>query len=1139
MANEKSNIWALLIGINEYLSPNISTLRGCVNDVEAVRRFLINNLSVPKNQIKILINEESTRPNIIDAFESFLIDNPEIARGSQILFHFSGHGSQMRNTSGMEPDGWDETIVPHDSRTGDVYDIPDKTLAGLIYRLAAAKGDKITVILDSCHSGSGTREALIEGAAPTRHAPADDRLPPADLDADLRLEAVTRSASRSGWTMTRSNHTLLAGCLDREESHEHETPGGVRHGAFTYFALEYLRRMPLNATYADWCAYVKMEVNKLYPQTPQCEGQRNRVVFGGAYVEHDPFIPIEKVVDDGITFEAGLVHGLSEGVELAIYPTSVTTKRNLPEPLATAEIKSVTATKAYAVFIKAPESPLPLDAHALATRQAYAGIRQKVALMPGKSTKENQALLALRETILNTGGEAKPSPLLELMDDQLQPADLRVTAEDGKLSIRDKVGNLLVHPQDFNQGGTAVVRQALESIARYRTILDLANHRPSQLTGKIKLRLRRCTQMIDSDCEAAEELPAASDDALTLEYDPDERNIYVVDIINDSAVEVYPHLFIFNPDYSIYHLYPAQGQNETLKPGMTISSGLPGSGGSALEIYLPGDAAGEERWDLSHECLKVILTTAPSNLEMLKQDPLSVPAQRKAAHAAASPFEQLLDTVTSGAATRGKPYKPTVSEEWETTELPYTVVRSARTKMLETAKGSIELGDGVTLEKPQGFEGKIAIAPLEQVRRSVADEPSLKLPPGLVQWPELFEPLARRGTRGLSGQPLVITLEADDASRALITQENPLRLRLPDEFAADDFLPVAFDGEDYLPVGYASGRGAVDVVRVPRAVAGPRGAPSRRGVGRAIRLFVFKKLGRYIRDIGLRYVENKTGSIEYSEVKKDRFRPGDRIAVFVHGFLSDTSWMARDVAPFLRKQVLPYEHALAWDYETFGASVETNGADLAIALRQQCGCGPNDGLTVHVYAHSMGSLVVRCLVELFGGHEFVDRLILAGPPNRGTTLATLSRSSFYLLSALTNNIAAIPLAGAADWLVKELYEQGVGWRDLAVDSDITKRLNALDAPLHVPYLVLAGTNALNQAQGSRLNRLAQKTLDQSLDLIFGETENDAMIGMSSLKGVRHGAYPALTVKSLPCDHFSYFSTAEGQAVVRQWMLNGR
>jgi pimeloyl-ACP methyl ester carboxylesterase len=362
-------------------------------------------------------------------------------------------------------------------------------------------------------------------------------------------------------------------------------------------------------------------------------------------------------------------------------------------------------------------------------------------------------------------------------------------------------------------------------------------------------------------------------------------------------------------------------------------------------------------------------------------------------------------------------------------------------------------------------------------------------------------------------------------------------LRLPDEFGADDLLPVAFDGEDYLPVGYASSPGTVDVVRVPRAVAGDQGTPTPRGIGRAIRLFIFKKLGRHMREIGLRYVENKNAAVKYSEVKKDRFQPGDRIAVFVHGFLSDTSWMARDIAPFLRNQVLPYEHALAWDYESFGASVETNGTDLATALRQQCGCGPNDGLIVHVYAHSVGSLVARCLVELSNGHEFVDRLILAGPPNRGTTLATLSRGFFYLLSALMNNIAAVPFAGAADWLVKQLYEQGVGWQDLAVDSDITKRLNTLETPSRVPYLVLAGTNALNQAQGDRLNRLAQKMLDRTLDLIFGETENDAVIGMSSLKAVRHGAYSALTVKSLSCDHFSYFATAESQAAIQQWMLN--
>jgi hypothetical protein len=1143
MDDDTPNIWALLVGINAYLSPSVPNLRGCCNDVEAMRRFLLTQMHVPDRHIKVLVDQEATRTGILDAFKNFLIDNQNIPHGSQLLIHYSGHGSQMRNMTGTEPDGIDETIVPYDSRVGGVFDIPDKTLAGLIRQLATAKGDNITVILDCCHSGSGTREFRPEGAAPTRRAPADVRLPPVDLDADFRVSATTRGIGRSGWSVTRANHVLLAGCLDREESHEHDTPEGVCHGALTYFALEYLRQKPPNAAYADLHARVKAQVSGLYPrQTPQCEGQHNRAIFGGADVERDPFIPIKGLHGSTVTFEAGLVHGLRRGTELAVYAANVRTKRSLPTPLAVAQVQSVTATTAQATFIAAPTEPLPSDAHALVTRQAYAAMRQKVALMPGEGAQQEKALNALRQAILDAGGEATPSAFLELLDDPHQPTDLRVTADDGQLSVRDDMGHLLVLPQDFTQGGAVAVRQALESIARYRTILALANQQPSSLMGRITLRIRRC--LGGGDCTAAEDLAPGEvdpDGMVTLDYHPDlpDRNFYVVDVMNDSSLDVYPHLFVLNPDYSIYRLYPALGQNEALLPGTMLSSGLPNAGGSVLQVSLPGDAPGEERWDISHERLKLIVTTAPSDLALLEQAPLRVPARRRDARAGASPFEQLLEAVTSGIATRGRPYTPAFSDDWGTAELPYTVVRASDARTLSAPQSSIPLGDGITLEKPQGFEGKISVAPLEQTRHSISGETSLKLPPGLAQLSDVFEPIARSGTRGLSGQPLVITLDIDDASRALIRPDNPLRLRLPDELSADDLLPIVFDGEDYLPVGYAGDDGAVDVVRIPQPAAGvgAQGVPSRRGLGRAIQLFIYKKMGRHARHMGLRYVEHHNGAVEYSPVTQDRFKPGDRIAVFVHGFLSDTRWMARDVAPFLRAQVLPYEHALTWDYETFGTRVELNGADFATALRQQCGCGANDDLTMHVYAHGMGSLVSRCLVELAGGHEFVDCLVLAGPPNRGTTLATLSRGFTYLLSALINNVGAIPLAGAVDWLLKELYEQGQGWQDLAVDSDLTKRLNALDAPSDKPYLVLAGVNTLNQTQGRRLNRLAQKMLDRTLDAIFGEPENDAVIGMSSLKGVRNGAYPALTVKTLPCDHFSYFATAEGQLAIREWMLS--
>jgi pimeloyl-ACP methyl ester carboxylesterase len=233
--------------------------------------------------------------------------------------------------------------------------------------------------------------------------------------------------------------------------------------------------------------------------------------------------------------------------------------------------------------------------------------------------------------------------------------------------------------------------------------------------------------------------------------------------------------------------------------------------------------------------------------------------------------------------------------------------------------------------------------------------------------------------------------------------------------------------------------------------------------------------------------------------------------------------------------VLPYEHILTWDYETFGTSVERTGAELAAALRQRCGLGRDDGLTLHVYAHSMGTLVSRSLVECAGGHDFVDRMVLAGPPNRGTTLASMSRGMTYLLAALLNGLGELPVAGAASWALKQLYEHGHGWEDLETDSELTRRINELETPNNVRYLVLAGDNTRNQCQGARLARLAHKLLDRGLDTVFGERENDAVVPMSSMLGLRNGSYPLLESRVLPCDHFTYFALPEGRAAIREWV----
>ncbi|HYF61600.1 MAG TPA: caspase family protein, partial [Herpetosiphonaceae bacterium] len=308
------SIWALLVGIDEYRD---KPLAGCVNDVEALRDYLIGDLGVPERQVATLCNRQATRAGILDAFQDFLTFNPAIRPGDQILFHFSGHGSRMRDPDGIEPDGLNETLVPYDSRTANAYDIPDKTLAGLLEQLVAAKGSNVTVMLDCCHSGSGTR-----GPARVRGIDPDPRRPPPGLDSE-RLAA--RGASYHGWHGPGESYVLLAACRDRETSQEYPAPGRegrtAWYGPLTYFVLQGLEHLPPSATYADLYESIAYRINAANPgQMPQCEGDRDRAVFGEARMRRAPFFLIHELGGRQFQLNGGLIHGVAEGTEFTVYP---------------------------------------------------------------------------------------------------------------------------------------------------------------------------------------------------------------------------------------------------------------------------------------------------------------------------------------------------------------------------------------------------------------------------------------------------------------------------------------------------------------------------------------------------------------------------------------------------------------------------------------------------------------------------------------------------------------------------------------------------------------------------------------------------------------------------------------------------
>ncbi|MCZ6915568.1 MAG: caspase family protein [Gemmatimonadetes bacterium] len=192
--------WALLVGINEYASEDITDLKGAVNDIERMKALLMGKFAFPEKNIKVLTNEQATHEGIVTAFQDHLINHTK--RGDIVVFHYSGHGSQMRDQpDGDEADGMDESIVPHDSRQAGKYDISDDEINGLL-RLLAEKTDNITLIFDSCHSGTASR-----GGGLARNAKPDDREPPPMPD----YAVSSRGGQATSLRDPQINYVLLSG----------------------------------------------------------------------------------------------------------------------------------------------------------------------------------------------------------------------------------------------------------------------------------------------------------------------------------------------------------------------------------------------------------------------------------------------------------------------------------------------------------------------------------------------------------------------------------------------------------------------------------------------------------------------------------------------------------------------------------------------------------------------------------------------------------------------------------------------------------------------------------------------------------------------------------------------------------------
>src|SRR3954471_18108033 len=268
-------IHALLVGIDAYPYP-INPLSGCVNDVETFAAYLRQRVDGGKGfalDLKLLKDEEATRDAIIRGFRDHLgkAGNDDIA-----LFHYAGHGAQEQAPPEfwhLEPDRLNETLVCYDSRKDGGWDLADKELAKLIDEVTS-KNPHTIVILDCCHSGSGTRD-LGDQKTRVRLAQLDRRNRPLNSfivtpDEATRL-AAPRPETGTAAAFGRGRYVLLAACRDYQLAQEY--PGDdMPRGAFSYFLNETLRTASGPVSYRDLFSRASSLMQaRLQDQAPQLE----------------------------------------------------------------------------------------------------------------------------------------------------------------------------------------------------------------------------------------------------------------------------------------------------------------------------------------------------------------------------------------------------------------------------------------------------------------------------------------------------------------------------------------------------------------------------------------------------------------------------------------------------------------------------------------------------------------------------------------------------------------------------------------------------------------------------------------------------------------------------------------------------
>lgn len=283
--HDGEQIYALLIGIDEYENAGIPRLNGCVNDVRAMAAYLRKYHSDKDLRILTLTNQEATYENVVQNFrEHFRLAGPE----DVVFIYFAGHADLPQvYLKGKEISSPQEPglVCYNSTRTGDGKMLYNHELVNLLDE-AGKNQPHMAIAIDS---NFGSR--------------------------------MTKTVSQPGI----SKYILLSATYDDRESANETQIDGKTGGLFTRSLLQILELHEGNISYGDLLLQTQTLVkNRTENQTPAVipiNGFDTNLGFLGKILPETKNFNRYQVSwssENGWELAAGVLEGLKSGDRLQI-----------------------------------------------------------------------------------------------------------------------------------------------------------------------------------------------------------------------------------------------------------------------------------------------------------------------------------------------------------------------------------------------------------------------------------------------------------------------------------------------------------------------------------------------------------------------------------------------------------------------------------------------------------------------------------------------------------------------------------------------------------------------------------------------------------------------------------------------------